>query len=77
MKCPYCDKQPHELEEYVHAAGDDMTPEAYVQSEEGTYHHKTQLFCCTSCYIRIGMPLKERLYEAFTYYRSHVEPLEV
>ncbi|MGG4011444.1 hypothetical protein [Bacillus smithii] len=77
MKCPYCDRKPHEITEYVDAAKhEDMTPEEYVRSEEGTFDVRTQLFCCTKCYIKIGMPLINELREAFDYYRSNVEPLE-
>lgn len=78
MKCPYCDREPKHIPEYVEAAKrENITPDEYVRLEEGTFHHLTQLFCCTDCYIRIGLPLNCDLYQAFQYYRSHVEPLEV
>ena len=78
MKCPYCDRHPKDIGEYIsQAAANEMTIEAYVKSYEGTYDSKTDLFCCTSCYIKIGMPLKDRLHGAFEVYREQVEPLEV
>lgn len=78
MKCPYCDRQPKDIGEYVNPAEvEEMTPEAFVKRYEGTYHTKTDLFCCTACYIKIGMPLNERLHGAFEVYREQVEPLEV
>lgn len=77
MKCPYCDKQPHEIEEYkIYAKLDNVTPEQFVIKEEGTYDHRTKLFCCTICYVTIGAPTNDRLHEAFRYYRQRVEPLE-
>jgi len=78
MKCPYCNKAPKELREYTVGAKEyDLTPESYVRLHEGTYHAKTDLFCCTSCYIKIGLPLNDRLHGAFEVYREQVEPLEV
>ena len=29
----------------------------YIQEDEGTYNPETRTFCCTSCYIEIGMPV--------------------
>ena len=78
MKCPYCDRQPKDIGEYVSGAAEyGVSPDTYVLLHEGTYDSKTDLFCCTSCYIKIGMPLKDRLHGAFEVYREQVEPLEV
>lgn len=72
MKCPYCDRRPHQIEEYVaQAKQEKITPEEFVRSEEGTYHPASQLFCCTTCYIRIGMPLNAKLFDAFRTYQEH------
>ena len=37
--------------------------------DEGTYHVETDLFCCTDCYIKIGMPLNTQLIAAFRLYK--------
>lgn len=58
MKCEVCNKKPEEIQEYVDCGKEEnMTPEQYVASEEGTYNPHKDLFCCTNCYIKIGMPL--------------------
>lgn len=59
--CTGCGKHPDQIEEYVEIAADeDMTPDAYVRSEEGTYNPENGHFLCTSCYVRAGMPSGER-----------------
>ncbi len=58
MRCKNCGKHPCDLEEYKSAALEaEMTPEAYVRKEEGTYNPETDLFYCTPCYVLVGMPL--------------------
>lgn len=58
MRCKVCGKYPHEIDEYVcYAKQTNMTPEEFVQQEEGTYNPETELFYCTECYVKIGMPL--------------------
>jgi len=59
MKCKVCKKQPHAISEYVDLAGMEgyVSAEEAVRREEGTYNPATDLFYCTSCYIKIGMPL--------------------
>ena len=77
MKCPYCDKKPQEIEEYVEGAKlENVTPEHYVELDEGTYDRRTKLFCCTTCYIKVGMPTNDKLHEAFRYYRQRVESID-
>jgi hypothetical protein len=50
--------QPHEIDEYTdHELIGDLTPEQYVQSEEGTYNPANGHFYCTACYVEVGMPL--------------------
>jgi len=56
-KCRRCGKTPDKLSEYVSSAKmEGVTPEEYVQQNEGTYNAKTGLFYCTDCYIALGMP---------------------
>lgn len=59
MVCKVCGKAPHEILEYIQGAVDEgiATPAEYVRQEEGTFNRETELFYCTECYIRIGMPL--------------------
>lgn len=55
--CGYCDKTPDQIDEYVEmAAALGTTPNAYVETLEGTFNPLTGHFACTACYIRIGMP---------------------
>lgn len=63
--CCKCGKEPHEIQEYIDGAAEmdeissedaPHTPLAYMLLEEGTYNRKTHHFCCTLCYIKIGMP---------------------
>ncbi|MFA6619413.1 MAG: hypothetical protein WCT23_10145 [Candidatus Neomarinimicrobiota bacterium] len=57
-KCKVCGKRPDEIEEYIQMAEDmGVSPFQAIHSEEGTLNTKTGLFYCTSCYIKIGMPL--------------------
>ena len=58
VKCKICKRKPAEISEYIEAAAEeDITPEEYMKQEEGTYNRETGLFYCTTCYIKIGMPL--------------------
>lgn len=69
--CAVCYKTPREIEEYVEAAAEwnaelpteggdqyepQIDPDEYCRLEEGTYNEENNLFVCTSCYIKIGMP---------------------
>jgi len=57
LKCFVCGKKPEEITEYIEAAvANDTTVEDYVKTEEGTYNKENGHFCCTDCYIKIGMP---------------------
>lgn len=59
MECFKCLKEPQQLAEYIEGAKEyETTPEEYVKTEEGTYNPETNTFCCTDCYIKIGMPSK-------------------
>ena len=60
--CPYCKRKPHEIMEYITSAaesayGNNITPAEYVMKEEGTYNKYNGHFCCTDCYIDLGMPV--------------------
>jgi hypothetical protein len=55
--CIGCQKHPADLEEYTdpEIIGD-LTPNAYVRREEGTYNPENGHFLCTECYIKAGSP---------------------
>ena len=61
MKCIKCNRQPHEIGEYIDAAEKEPeyfdSPEDFVKQEEGTYNHTNGHFWCTKCYVSAGMPL--------------------
>ena len=58
---PYCQRGPSEIPEYVDAAKElGITPEEYVEGDEGTFNRESVHFACTECYIKIGMPSGER-----------------
>lgn len=55
--CIGCNKQPHELDEYVEAAkANEVTPRDFVRQEEGTFNRDNGHFACTPCYAAMGMP---------------------
>ena len=55
--CAYCHRKPNEIIEYIEIAKCmGITPDMAVQQEEGTHNTKNGHFCCTDCYIKIGMP---------------------
>ena len=57
MQCKICGKTPRQLDEYIDTAdAEGVTPEELVRESEGTYNPGTDLFYCTDCYIKIGMP---------------------
>lgn len=71
MHCPFCNRKPNEIPEYVDAANhNEMSPHEYVRMDEGTYHLETDLFCCTDCYIKVGLPLNTELIKAFKEYAA-------
>lgn len=54
---PFCGRAPEQINEYVVAGRqNEMTPSQYVAAEEGTFNPENGHFCCTECYVRIGMP---------------------
>lgn len=65
LKCFNCGRLPHEIEEYVvRAHEEETTPQLYVIEEEGTYNPDNGHFCCTECYVQIGMPITEEGWKA-------------
>ncbi len=57
MKCKICKKEPKDIEEYVKRANlEGISPEEFVREEEGTFNDTSELFYCTKCYVKIGMP---------------------
>lgn len=55
----YWANHPDQIEEYIEEAKDEeMTPDEYVRSAEGTYNRANGHFTCTDCYIKMGMPAK-------------------
>lgn len=58
IKCKNCGLAPDQIDEYIDIADEEeMSPEEYVISEEGTYNPTTGRFYCTDCYIKVGEPL--------------------
>ena len=57
MKCKLCKREPNQINEYVECSKLlSITPEEYIEKEEGTFNKETQEFYCTECYIMMGMP---------------------
>lgn len=54
--CFNCHRTPDQISEYSEEMTGNPDPIAYVQREEGTYNRDNGHFCCTDCYISIGMP---------------------
>lgn len=59
--CTGCNKRPDDIEEYVDMGkAEEMTPDEFVRTEEGTYNKDNGHFLCTECYIRAGQPSSPR-----------------
>ena len=72
--CFKCGKEPHEIQEYIDGAADmdtcapedaPHTPLDYMLLEDGTYNSKTKHFACTPCYIEIGMPSLDGVWQGW------------
>ena len=75
VHCPFCKRKPNEIPEYVQGATEnEMSPEQYVQMDEGTYYPATDMFCCTSCFIKQGMPRKAELFMLFRIFNNYPAP---
>lgn len=60
LQCAMCGKTPEEIEEYkLFGEMNDMSPDEYVWSEEGTLNRDTGQFVCTDDYFKLGMPTAE------------------
>jgi hypothetical protein len=59
--CVGCGKTPDQLAEYVEMVAPDYggfkSADEAVRKNEGTFNRQNQHFWCTSCYIKVGMPL--------------------
>jgi hypothetical protein len=59
LRCVGCGKRPDEIDEYLKGNQSDdqqVEPDDYVWSNEGTLDRVTGHFACTACYIRMGCP---------------------
>lgn len=67
MKCAMCNREPHEINEYVDIAKENnyVSAEQAVRYEEGTYHPAYEKFICTDCYVKAGQPLMADVYELY------------
>ena len=55
-RCFRCQREPGDIPEYVDAAeAEHWTADAIARSD-GTFNAATNHFCCTDCYIALGMP---------------------
>lgn len=52
-RCSSCGRKCTEIQEYIDfALVENITPESYVRTNEGTYNRKNNTFVCTSCYFK-------------------------
>ncbi len=58
IRCAVCKKRPHGIAEYVEASIGHLldSVDDYITQEEGTFNPSNNLFTCTDCYVKIGMP---------------------
>lgn len=57
VKCFNCNRTPEQAGEYgPEQTGENIEPLEFVIQNEGTFNHTNGHFCCTKCYIEIGMP---------------------
>lgn len=56
LMCACCGKEPNNIEEIVHESEmEGVTPEEFTKTD-GTYSSIVNLFVCTDCYRKAGMP---------------------
>lgn len=59
--CTGCRKRPDQITEYILFAKEaGLTPDEYVQQEEGTFNRENGHFLCTDCYLKAGAPSSPR-----------------
>lgn len=55
--CIGCNTKAADLPEYIEQGSEnDMSADAFVRAEEGTYNRTNGHFLCTACYIAAGSP---------------------
>jgi hypothetical protein len=57
--CYRCERPASMISEYRVAAVNERSTAAIEATRDGTYNHRTNRFCCTDCYIAIGMPTRD------------------
>lgn len=59
VRCKVCKRLPKDISEYQERVqtGEFETEEQAVVRDEGTYNPITKQFYCTTCYVKVGMPL--------------------
>ncbi|MCT1904084.1 hypothetical protein [Oceanobacillus sojae] len=64
--CPFCNRKPEEIERTALVATVyEMTPTEWVRMNDPSYHIQTDLYCCNSCYVKLGFPLMTELVQTF------------
>lgn len=62
IRCIECNKAPSEIGEYIDAGRESgLTPESYVEQEEGTYNPESGHFVCTEDFIDLEIRMGSRL----------------
>jgi hypothetical protein len=62
IRCIECGKVPGEIGEYIDAGRENgVTPELYVEQEEGTYNPENGHFLCTDDFIAMEIRTGRRL----------------
>lgn len=70
--CPWCNREPEDIGEYKRLAKEyGLKPNEAVRQEEGTYSRKHNMFCCTDCYIKIGLPHQAEMEEKYTFFKNN------
>ena len=63
--CFRCKRSPEKISEYITGAkAEKISPEEYVIENEGTFNPISKHFCCTECYIDVGMPSSSKGWKA-------------
>lgn len=58
VRCKLCNRAPDQISDCKYMASvENISTVQWVKENEGTYNKKTGKFYCTTCYIKIGMPL--------------------
>ena len=66
MKCPFCNRKPKDIPEYQeHSKQFEISPYEYVMMDVTTYDALTESFCCNDCYVSMGCPSTDNLYQMY------------